>query len=95
MTTKDGKRKAVEQPQFYGRRRGRKLRPAQELALHEGMEGYALTSAELTALSLDPRPWFPPQRKQICLEIGFGGGEHLAARAAQNPDMVTLALNLS
>ncbi|MBL6602572.1 MAG: tRNA (guanosine(46)-N7)-methyltransferase TrmB, partial [Alphaproteobacteria bacterium] len=86
MTAEYDKRKVAEQPQFYGRRRGRKLRPAQELALHQGMEEYALPSAELKASSLDPRQWFPQNCKQMCLEIGFGGGEHLAARASQNPD---------
>ncbi len=86
MTAENSKRHVAEQPQFYGRRRGRKLRPAQELALQQGMESYALTSADLTALSLDPRQWFPQPQTKICLEIGFGGGEHLAARASQNPD---------
>jgi len=86
MTAEYDKRKVAEQPQFYGRRRGRKLRPSQELALHQGMEEYALPSAELKASSLDPQQWFPKNCKQMCLEIGFGGGEHLAARASQNPD---------
>ena len=81
-----GNRQAAEQPQFYGRRRGRKLRPAQEQALQQGLANYALTETDLAVPPLDPRQWFPSHRQQICLEIGFGGGEHLAARAKQNPD---------
>jgi tRNA (guanine-N7-)-methyltransferase len=34
--------------------------------------------------ALDPQTWFEG-RDDIWLEIGFGGGEHLAAQAAANP----------
>ncbi len=33
----------------------------------------------------DPHTWFSQPVDQVHLEIGFGGGEHLAARAAANP----------
>ena len=36
---------------------------------------------------LDPRALFGPPRPQLWLEIGFGGGEHLAEQAAANPDV--------
>jgi tRNA (guanine-N7-)-methyltransferase len=34
---------------------------------------------------LDPKSLFPRPVDQVWLEIGFGGGEHLAAQAAANP----------
>ena len=72
-------------PQFYGRRRGRKLRPAQDSVLNHGLAEYGLTSSMLADAPVDPRQWFDADIERICLEIGFGGGEHLSARAAQSP----------
>lgn len=37
--------------------------------------------------SLDPRALFDTPPARIWLEIGFGGGEHLAAQAAAHPDV--------
>lgn len=36
--------------------------------------------------ALDPRSLFAAGTRKVWLEIGFGGGEHLAAQAAANPD---------
>lgn len=36
---------------------------------------------------LDPRTAFAPPPAAVWLEIGFGGGEHLAAQAAAHPDI--------
>lgn len=70
----------------YGRRRGRKLRPARQATLDSG-----LASASLDALPaagrLDPRGLFVPATSATWLEIGFGGGEHLVWQAAANPDV--------
>jgi len=78
----------VSQPyprKFYGRKQGHKLN------LHQ----QNLIDRLLPALAIDPeRPqpdrYFqtasPPPRR-FALEIGFGGGEHLLARAQQNPDI--------
>lgn len=74
-----------DQPQFYGRRRGRKLRPAQDAALQNEMANYGITDAMLTPPPIDPRQWFDGYVDRLCLEIGFGGGEHLAVRAAKSP----------
>src|SRR5690606_5921456 len=35
---------------------------------------------------LDPGTLFGPEIREIWLEIGFGGGEHLAWQAAHNPE---------
>lgn len=74
-----------DRPQFYGRRRGRKLRPKQDAVLNHGLSEYSITSEMLADAPIDPRQWFDHDIDRICLEIGFGGGEHLAARAAQYP----------
>lgn len=68
---------------FYGRRKGKSLRPAQENALKE----------LLPELRVDPQGQPPAQLADLFgsaftdyrLEIGFGGGEHLLARARANP----------
>jgi tRNA (guanine-N7-)-methyltransferase len=38
-------------------------------------------------IPLEPKSLFQKKSKAVWLEIGFGGGEHLAAQAAQNPDI--------
>ncbi len=66
---------------LYGRRRGKKLRPAQRRLLEEMLPQIRIAPGDgpvdLAALFGDPRP--------VWLEIGFGGGEHLAAQAAAHP----------
>jgi tRNA (guanine-N7-)-methyltransferase len=67
---------------FFGRRKGHRLKPLQatlldtllpRLALDLGARAPALTSLFEGAVS------------EVCLEIGFGGGEHLIAEAERNP----------
>jgi len=68
---------------FFGRRKGHRLRPR-----HAG-----LLETLLPQLALDltePAPpdlarLFPGRVEDVWLEIGFGGGEYLTARAAENP----------
>ncbi|SEO34671.1 tRNA (guanine-N(7)-)-methyltransferase [Salinihabitans flavidus] len=72
---------------FYGRFRGKGLRKAQEAYLNE----------DLAALSLGKVDWEAnPERtpinlsalfggRDLWLEIGFGGGEHMVHQAARNP----------
>ena len=48
----------------------------------------------LPALALPEGPLDPaalaPQAREVWLEIGFGGGEHMAAQAARRPDVLFL-----
>ncbi|MDU8910384.1 tRNA (guanine(46)-N(7))-methyltransferase TrmB [Aestuariicoccus sp. MJ-SS9] len=72
---------------FYGRFKGKGLRPSQEAYLQE----------DLDTLSPGPVDWDSnPERRPldlgalfggapVWLEIGFGGGEHLVHQAARNP----------
>ncbi|MFV0515410.1 MAG: tRNA (guanine(46)-N(7))-methyltransferase TrmB [Jhaorihella sp.] len=72
---------------FYGRIRGKTLRPGQQICLDE----------DLAALSPGPVGWdVNPDRapldlhalfagRPVWLEIGFGGGEHMVHQAMANP----------
>ena len=66
-------------PRFYGRRKGRPLRAAMKRLLDEGLPQFAF----------DPDRPIENQfgrKADRYLEIGFGGGEHLAGLAAAMPD---------
>jgi tRNA (guanine-N7-)-methyltransferase len=74
---------------FYGRLKGKQLRPSQEKYLEE----------DLAELSPGPVDWdVNPERealdlenvfpgRDVWLEIGFGGGEHMVHQASRNPDV--------
>ena len=72
---------------FYGRRRGRRLRPGMETLLRERLPELIVTLPAQADAMLDPASLFAGSIKEIWLEIGFGGGEHLAAQAAARPDV--------
>jgi tRNA (guanine-N7-)-methyltransferase len=73
----------VPQRLLYGRRRGRALRPGQRLLLETTLPQLAF--APPASGALDPHELFSAPRTAIWLELGFGGGEHLAAQAAAHP----------
>ncbi len=68
---------------LHGRRRGRALRPAQRLLLEAKLP--LLRVSLLGGRKLEPRTLFDPPVAAVWLELGFGGGEHLAALAAAHP----------
>jgi tRNA (guanine-N7-)-methyltransferase len=68
---------------FFGRRKGHRLRPHQSALLEHLLPRLALDlsvppPADLAAL-------FPLPVTDVRLEIGFGGGEHLASEAQAHP----------
>lgn len=71
----------------YGRRRGRPLRPLRARLLRDLLPRLRVPQAVLAARpdSVDPRTLFDPPVRSVWLELGFGGGEHLAAQARANP----------
>jgi len=72
-------------PRLYGRRKGRPLHKRKS-ALVETL----LPQLEIkwpTAGVLNPLSLFKFKPKEIWLEVGFGGGEHLTAQAARHPDI--------
>jgi tRNA (guanine-N7-)-methyltransferase len=67
---------------FFGRRKGHPLRAAQAALFDSLLPRLALDPAALPAGA--PCDWFPTA-EDVRLEIGFGGGEHLAADAQRHP----------
>ncbi len=81
-------------PHFFGRRRGKKLRrcavdlletllPRLEIALPPQGETVPPIS--------DPQALFATPVRQAWLEVGFGGGEHVAEQAQMHPDVGIIA----
>jgi tRNA (guanine-N7-)-methyltransferase len=67
---------------FFGRRKGKRLRAGQEDVLRT-----LLPRLQIRLDGLDPLALFPPRPSAVFLEIGFGGGEHLAARARAHSEI--------
>ena len=63
----------------FGRTRSRAIKPAQG----------ALLETLLPSIAIPTGP-FDPGPGEVWLEIGFGGGEHLAAQAARHPQALML-----
>ncbi len=68
---------------FFGRRKGRPLAAAMQRRLDRDLAGRLVPPA--TGQPEDPRRWFAHAPEAVWLEIGFGGGEHLAWQATRNP----------
>ncbi|PWR24500.1 tRNA (guanine(46)-N(7))-methyltransferase TrmB [Zavarzinia aquatilis] len=86
MTTDD--EAPVETPalrrKVFGRRTGHKLRARQADILDSGLARLAVPLPAPGEI-LDPRDLFPRAVDEVWFEIGFGGGEHLAAQAEAHP----------
>jgi len=79
---------AVLEPRrrIYGRRQSHRIRPARQRLLAERLPELQLdVPTDGSTIELDTL--FSPACQHRWLEIGFGGGEHLAAQAAANPDV--------
>jgi len=68
----------------FGRIRSRAIKPRQTALMTE-----LLPTLTIPEGPVDPRG-LAPAAAEIWLEIGFGGGEHLAAQAARRPDVLLL-----
>lgn len=66
---------------FFGRRSGKRLHKGQDRLYAELLPALEIPLPDAT---LDPRTLFP-QATRIEIEIGYGGGEHLARMAGTNP----------
>jgi tRNA (guanine-N7-)-methyltransferase len=66
----------------FGRTKSRTLKPAQA----------ALLTEMLPKIAIPPGPYDPAGEghNEIWLEIGFGGGEHLAEQAQRQPDVLLM-----
>lgn len=73
----------------YGRRRGRPLR-TERAGLMQDLLPQISVAPDLPrapAGSIEPRQLFDRAHAAYWLELGFGGGEHLAAQAQAHPDI--------
>nr|WP_314256284.1 tRNA (guanosine(46)-N7)-methyltransferase TrmB [uncultured Devosia sp.] len=73
------KTRSGEPRAFFGRRSGKKLHGGQQAVFDATLPALEI---KLTG-SLDPKPLFPDAEK-IIIEIGYGGGEHLALEAGRH-----------
>lgn len=71
---------------YYGRRKGRPLHKRKAELMRELLPRLAINLPE-TVGAFAPSSLFAPEPKAVWLEIGFGGGEHLAAQAAVHGDV--------
>ncbi len=65
---------------FYGRRKGKRLRPTQDELVRTLLPRLRVEAGKTLSAFTDPVSAF-------WLEIGFGGGEHLAAQARAHPEI--------
>jgi tRNA (guanine-N7-)-methyltransferase len=69
---------------LHGRRKGKKLGVRHACLLRDLAP---VLSIDVSAPSPDPAAWFEGRVAPLWLEIGFGGGEHLAAIACRHPEV--------
>ncbi|MEO6014179.1 MAG: tRNA (guanosine(46)-N7)-methyltransferase TrmB [Devosia sp.] len=70
-----------EQRAFFGRRSGKRLHKGQDRLFHEKLPAVEIALPETM---LYPTDLFA-QAQRVEIEIGYGGGEHLARIASENP----------
>ncbi|HEX4298567.1 MAG TPA: tRNA (guanosine(46)-N7)-methyltransferase TrmB [Devosia sp.] len=68
---------------FFGRRSGKRLHKGQDRLFHDRLPALQIA---LPPGELDPETLFQSRPQRLELEIGYGGGEHLARLAAASPD---------
>ncbi len=71
----------------FGRIKARPIKPRQAALMETLLPAIAVP--EPKAGPLDPRTMMP-EATEVWLEIGFGGGEHMAAQAATRPDALVI-----
>jgi len=76
---------APELRRFHGRRLARPLTQRRKELIEHLLPRLRIQVPE--AGSVDPRAAFAPPREHVWLEIGFGGGEHLAWQAERHPEI--------
>lgn len=69
--------------QLYGRSKGKALRAAQAGRIEDMLPRFSI---DIAALGAGPAALFEQKPARMMLEIGFGGGEHLAEMARTHPE---------
>ena len=70
---------------FYGRRHGKKIKGGKQFLMEQLLPRIQVPTAENMPQSLNDLFSFKP--RALWLEVGFGGGEHLAEQARRNPNV--------
>ncbi|SHL24818.1 tRNA (guanine-N7-)-methyltransferase [Roseibium suaedae] len=70
---------------FYGRRKGKPLSPRRTHLMETALPRLSLDLKEPAPQNL--ADLFDVPVREVWLEVGFGGGEHLLHRARENPDV--------
>lgn len=73
----------LSEPKFFGRRKGRVVRKAKSFLLENMLPQLRILEAE----DFNREQMFGGLKKEICLEIGFGDGQHIYGQAKNNPDV--------
>ena len=68
----------------YGRLKARPIKPRQAALMETRLPGLRIPAGPVDAHAL------MPTARETWLEVGFGGGEHMAAQAARSPDVLIL-----
>lgn len=84
MSPPSGSKVAPDRIQFYGRRKGKPLKPGRLSLLDDLLPRVRIAPGDQP---FDVQSFFEKKSAPLRLEIGFGSGEHLAAQAAANPDV--------
>lgn len=74
-----------ESLRFFGRRKGKPLRRHARNLIETLLPALSIAEPQ-PGQKLDPRTLFAAPVHALWLEVGFGGGEHLAWQAAHHPD---------
>lgn len=69
---------------LHGRRQGRPLRRTRRELVERLLPDLSI---DLESFPSDPATLFPVPVREVWLEVGFGGGEHLFHQATRNPDI--------
>ena len=75
---------ARSEPHFFGRRKGKPLRPRQAALTEQLLPSLRVNLETLLTAQVPPAD----QHQDLWLEIGFGGGEHLASDAQSHPEIL-------
>ena len=72
---------------FYGRRHGKRIKGTRLYLMENLLPKIEIIEPSDKTQKMDVVSLFGFKPRQIWLEVGFGGGEHLAYQAKQNPDV--------
>lgn len=83
----DADDKPMIDTRFYGRRKGKALKAGQKALMETLYPRLRLPLAGEAEIPADLKSLFPRPVREVWLEIGFGGGEHLAHQADTHPEI--------